>query len=598
LAVVVAALTIAALYFARVILIPLTLAGLLAFVLTPLVHLLERARLGRVFSAVLVVSLGVAIVAGVGWTITRQSEAVLEELPNYQQNILNKIEFLRGARNRLLGGAMNALDEVWERLSTPADDGVLNPNAERLRRGTARKPPAEVRLADKPSLPLDSLQNLAGGLIGAGLVVIFTLFMIIRSQDLRNRFLSLVGTSHLHMATEAMDDAAARVSRYLRVQLMVNTGYGLGIGIGLHVIGLPRALLWGVIGGILRFVPYLGPPLGAIGPILLSVALFPGWHAAVFTLALYVGLEIAVAQFLEPLLYGERTGLSPVAVLVAAVFWTTLWGPLGLVLSTPLTACLLVLGRRVPRLEFLHKLLGDQPVLRPDAHFYQRLLATDSNEAREVLEGILKDHSLEEVYESVLIPALALAEQDRHNHVLDEFTERFVYENTRELVQEICESRHLEQNRQEASEARTGSAGKGAALHVACLPARDEADGIIAIMLTQLLERAGYRADAVSLRSTPEMLAEIDALQPDIVCLSALPPYAISHARLLYERLHAQRPDLKIIVGLWNFSGDLPLALSRIGMKEEGSILTSPSQVIRTVGLASEFSRHNAPVGI
>lgn len=595
LAVVVAVVTIAALHFAREIFIPIALAGLLAFIVTPVAELLEHTHVGRVFSAVLVVILVMAGLIFVGWTLTKQLAVVAEQLPYYQENILNKIEVLRGGRSQALGKAASTVNELAQRLSAPPTNS-LSPTEGNApeRKQPAPRPPVPVTLVQTPSLPLDSLQNVLGVVLRAALVFVFMLFMIIRREDLRNRFLSLIGTVHLHAATEAMDDAAARVSRYLRIQLIVNTCYGGVIGIGLHFIGLPGALLWGVIAGILRFVPYLGPPLGGAGPVLLSVAIFSGWHGTVFTLALYIGIELTVSQFIEPMLYGRRTGLSPVAVLVAAVFWTTLWGPLGLVMSTPLTACLLVLGRRVPRLAFLHKLLGDEPVLTPDARFYQRMLAMDSNEAREVLESRLKDHSLEEVYETVLIPALEFAEQDRHNNALDEFTERFIYENTKELVDEIYESRNhvdaeLKMTDRPETVTNANRGVKPARLHIVCLPARDEADEVIAIMLAQILDRAGYEANAVPLRAVSDMLHETDALRPDIVCISALPPYAISHARLLYRSLHSQWPELKVVVGLWKFSGDPRLALSRIGMKDEGSILTSLPQVVQTVGLAAEF---------
>lgn len=599
---VVAILTIATLYFAREILIPIAIAVLLAFVLAPLAQLVERAHLGRVFSSVLVVFLAIAAVVILGWTVTKQLTTVVEQIPDYQQNISDKIDLLRGAPAQALGKAANTMNELKDRLTSSPENGSANPASDnkRSRKQPAAKPPVQVTLVKTPSLPQDSLQNALHFLLGAALVFVFTLFVIIRREDVRNRFLSLVGTGNLHAATDAMDDAAARVSRYLRLQLVINTCYGIVIGIGLHFIGLPGALLWGAIAGIIRFLPYIGPPLGGIGPVLLSLAIFPGWHTAVFTLALYVCVELTVSQFIEPMLYGERTGLSPLAVLVAAVFWTALWGPLGLIVSTPLTTCLLVLGRRVPRLAFLHKLLGDEPVLTPDAHFYQRMLAMDSQEAREVLEANLQNHSLEEVYESVLMPALQLAEQDRHNDVLDDFTERFIYENTKELVEEIYESRsHADEEagNPETAESRVPSQDKAASLHVVCVPARDEADEIIAIMLAHTLQRAGYEADSVSFSAPSDVLRELDKVKPDIACISALPPFAIAHARLLYRSLHARWPELRIIVGLWNFSGDLRLALNRIGIKDEGSVLTSLSQVVQTVAVASEFANQKEHAG-
>jgi len=597
---VVAILTIATLYFAREILIPIAIAVLLAFVLVPLAQLVERAHLGRVFSSLLVVLLAITVVVVLGWTVTKQLATVVEQVPDYQQNIADKIDVLRGAPAQALGKVANTMNELRDRLTLSPQNGSLNPSSKGQRKQSAVKSPVQVTLVKTPSLPPDSLQTALHFLLGAALVFVFTLFVIIRREDVRNRFLSLVGTGHLHTATDAMDDAAARVSRYLRLQLVINTCYGIVIGIGLHFIGLPGALLWGVIAGIMRFLPYLGPPLGGIGPVLLSLAIFPGWHAAVFTLALYVCVELTISQFVEPTLYGERTGLSPLAVLVAAVFWTALWGPLGLVVSTPLTTCLLVLGRRVPRLAFLHKLLGDEPVLTPDAHFYQRMLAMDSQEAREVLEANLQSHSLEEVYESVLIPALELAEQDRHNDVLDDFTERFIYESTKELVEEIYESRnHVDEatGDPENGESRARSREKAVPLHVVCVPARDEADEIIAIMLAHTLQRAGYEADSFSVSAPSDVLRELDRIKPDIACISALPPFAIAHARLLYRSLHARWPELRVIVGLWNFSGDLRLALNRIGMKDEGSVLTSLSQVVQAVAVASEFTNQNERAG-
>lgn len=587
LAVMVGVVVIAALYFAKTILIPLALAILLTFILSPLVHLLERAHLGRVFSSVLVILLAVAAVGAAGWAITSQLASVLQQLPDYQQNILDKVQDLRGAPAEAIGKAASTVDEVKQRLAAPPAPDTLAPTERR--KAPAPKEPVPVRLVKSPSLPLDSLQSALGMVTSAGLVMIFTLFMLIWREDLRNRVISLVGTGHLRTATEAMDDAAERVSRYLRMQLLVNACYGTIIGAGLHFIGLPGALLWGAIAGILRFVPYLGPPLGGIGPVLLSLAIFPGWHGAFYTLGMYVAIEISTSQFVEPILYGEHTGLSAVAVLVAAVFWTSLWGPIGLLLSTPLTVCLTVIGRRVPQLSFLHTLLGDKPVLSPETHFYQRMLAMDSREAREVLETRLKDHSLAEVYESVLVPALELAEQDRHNHALDQATEKFIFQNTKEIIEEVDLTSNHRQQENSSKESR-----QRAPLRVVSVPARDESDEIIGIMLAQLLRRAGYAADAVSLGSTNQIMAEIRELRPDIVCISALPPFAISHAHLLYNRLRTQWPQLKVFVGLWNFTGDLGVALKRMGMTEGGTILTSLSQVVKTVALASEVSEREA----
>ncbi len=593
-ALVVGVVVIAALYFARIILIPIAVATLLSFILTPAARLLERVRLGRMFSSIAVVLLAVALVGGVGWTITKQFSAVIQQLPDYQENISDKIAALRGTQTGMLGAAAKTLNDFSHELSSSPGDGATNSN-QRARRATTKEP-IPVQVVQPASLPLDSVQNALGLLTGFFLVFVFTLFMIIRREDLRNRFISLVGTGHLHTATQALDDAGARVSQYLRFQLIVNTGYGAVIAIGLHLIGLPGALLWGVIVGILRFIPYVGPPLGGIGPVLLSVAIFPGWHAALMTLGLFVVVELAVAHMVEPMLYGDRTGLSPVAVLLAAVFWTAIWGPIGLVVSTPLTVCLVVLGQRVPRLAFLNTLLGDEPVLTPQAHYYQRLLAMDSREARDVLETSLKDCSLEKMYEKVLIPALGLAEQDRHNNELDDATEKFISENTRELVEDLYESRSAiaiaENNghnlRLQHENDPSGEKAASANIRVACVPVSDQADETVAIMLAQILNRAGYRADAVPLGTPPEMFSVLKDLSPDVVCLSALPPFAISPARTLHGKVRAQFPQARIIVGLWNYVDELKVAMNRLGLKEESAIVTEISQVLKVLSPESE----------
>src|SRR6202171_1628101 len=261
--------------------------------------------------------------------------------------------------------------------------------------------------------------------------------MLAGREDLRNRLIGLVGHGHLDLMTQALDDAGARVSRYLLLQLVINACFGAVIGLGLYFIGIPNAMLWGVVSALLRFLPYVGLPLSAVLPILLSLAIFPTWTGPVATIGLYVIVEMLVGNFLEPLIYGAHTGISSFAILFAAIFWTLIWGPIGLLLSTPLTVCLVVLGRHVPALSFLNIMLGDQPVLPPEAHYYQRLLASDQAEAKEVLEDYLKTHSLEDLYDSFLIPALALAEQARHHADLAKTPDQFICKRLKKLIVEL-----------------------------------------------------------------------------------------------------------------------------------------------------------------
>jgi hypothetical protein len=352
-------------------------------------------------------------------------------------------------------------------------------------------------------------------------------------------------------------------------------------------------LLWGVIVGTLRFLPYIGPPLGGIMPLLLSLAVFDGWTRPLIVLGLFVFTELIVSNLVEPLLYGIHTGISSLAILVAAIFWTAIWGPIGLVLSTPLTVCLLVVGRHVPRLRFLQILLGDEPALTPDSRFYQRLLAMDHDEARQVLENCLEGKTLEELYDSVLIPALSLAEQDRHQDRLEDAHQKFICQSTRELIDEFWEPR-VEEHAPAVDGEERGESSSAAALRagqsrkVVCLPARDEADEIVAIMLAQVLETAGHQAQCIPLGTAAEMLAQVKEEKPDVVCISALPPFAIPHARSLYAKLRAQDSKVRIIVGLWNFSDDPSKVSRRLGLSEGSHAFTTLAELRRELESAPD----------
>src|SRR5271170_6742304 len=458
--------------------------------------------------------------------------------------------------------------------------------------------PVAVEVVSPLALPLESVQNVLELLCSAVIVMVFTIFMLIRREDLRNRLISLAGEGHLHLVTQTLDDASARVSKYLFFQFIVNTCYGIFIGIILHFVGVPGALLWGVIAGVLRFLPYIGPPLGGIMPLLLSLAVFDGWTRPLIVLGLFVFTELIVSNLVEPLLYGIHTGISSLAILVAAIFWTAIWGPIGLVLSTPLTVCLLVVGRHVPRLRFLQILLGDEPALTPDFRFYQRLLAMDHNEARQVLENYLEGKTLEELYDSVLIPALSLAEQDRHQNLLEDANQKFICQSTRELIDEFWEPR----NEEPAVGVDRGglsiavAARGGPSRKVVCVPARDEADEIVAIMLAQVLETAGHQALCIPLGSAAEMLAQVKDERPDVVCISALPPFAIPHARALYAKLRAQDAKLRIVVGLWNFSDDPSKASRRLGLSEGNRAFTTLAELRKELEGAPDAVPEPIPV--
>ena len=573
---------IATLYFARVVLVPFALAILFSFLLSPLVRGLEKARLPRAISVLLVVVISVAAVGSIGVAVTNQLVDVTNQLPNYKANIQKKVESVRGSNRTALVRATEAVNELSREVveAPTATVPTAHQHKPLSASETASNKPIDVQVVQAPNGPWEFLYGWLGTVGVAGIVLVFTVFMLLRREDLRNRFIRLVGHGHLNLMTQALDDASHRISKYLLLQFLVNAAYGLVVGIGLHFIGLPNALLWGVIAAVLRFLPYVGPPIGALLPTVLSLAVFDGWARSLMVIGLFLVIEIIVANFLEPMLYGAHTGISSLAILVAAVFWTLLWGPVGLVLSTPLTVCLVVLGRYVPQLEFLHILLGDEPVLTPEAQFYQRLLAGDHREARQVLEQHLEGSSLLELYDSVVIPALALAEQDRHQNDLDEAVERFICQSTRELVEELDEkcAEVREMPVVEAGDHDSENAATQSAIalrsKVVCVPVRDEADEIIGTMLAQLLERNGHEAQCIALGTTAEMLEQIGKENPDYVVLSALPPFALTYARTLYKRVRARLPDVSIVIGVWNFS-EVEKLSSRLALDSHGKGVTT-----------------------
>jgi predicted PurR-regulated permease PerM len=592
-----AVVAITALYFARVMLVPLALAVLFTFVLAPLVSALERIRIPRFLAIFLVVGIAVSGIGIMGWTVGNQLIEVTNQLPSYKTNIKEKIDAIHNPKNRRLDKAADAMKELGKEIAEnppapnePAPSSLKNSGSGKA---TTQQPKAvPVQVFQPVSNPLESLNSVITPLGSAVIVLVLTIFMLAGREDLRNRLIGLVGHGHLNLMTQALDDAGSRVSRYLLLQLVINACFGVVIGLGLYFIGIPNSMLWGVVAGLMRFLPYVGSPLAAVLPILLSLAIFSTWTGPVATIGLYFIVEMLVANFLEPLIYGTHTGISSFAILFAAIFWTLIWGPIGLLLSTPLTVCLVVIGRHVPALHFLNIMLGDQPVLSPEAHYYQRLLASDQAEAKQVLEEYLKTNSLEDLYDSVLIPALALAEQDRHHDDLEPITEQFICKSIKEILDElgdkskepaIAEVQKAQSDLAELSAPKIQVEPPSRVTSVVCMPARDEADEIVGIMLAQLLERAGYQAQAIPIGTTAEMLAQVREAAPDIVCISALPPFALLHARDLYKRVRANVPNAKVIVGLWKFAGDPIKAAARFNIVGDDKLAVTLAQTVLQV---------------
>ena len=438
--------------------------------------------------------------------------------------------------------------------------------------------------------PLQVLGQTFGAVVEAlglvGIVVILVVFFLVRREDLRDRFIRLAGKGQATLTTKMLEDAATRVSRYLTMLFLINAAFGIAVGIGLFLIGVPNAVLWGILAASLRFVPYIGTWIAAVAPIGLSMAISTGWLAPSLTLALFVALELLCGNVLEPWLYGKGTGISGVAVLVAAVFWTWLWGIAGLLLATPLTVCLLVIGKHVPELSFLHIMLGNEPVFGPKRRVYQRLLAGDQEEATEVVDDELEKKPLAEVYDTLLIPALALAETDWHRGELDDARHKFILQNLKEMIRDRDEDRQETPAKEgEAKEVIAGSEGDRRP-HILCLPARDEADETAAIMLAQLLATGDCLVQSVSFTTTAnEVLELLQRRTPDVVCISATPPAAVMHARHVCKLVHGRFPQVPVVVGLWDTQGDLSKARTRIGTSLATHVVMTLAEAVEKVRL-------------
>jgi predicted PurR-regulated permease PerM len=545
-----------ALYLGSEILIPLALAILLSFTLAPIVVRLRRLGLGRIPSVLAVVLLLFITMIGLGSIIATQLADLATNLSTYEWNLRTKIRELRIAVPS--GGVIERTSDMLQDLRQELQEVTRPPGEEAQGQGATsgeNEPvkPVLVRVQSPAPSPLETLRDVGGPLIApfatAGLVVVLVIFMLLQREDLRDRVLRLVGGREVARATEAMDDAGKRISRYLLMQLIINVLYGIPVGIGLYFIGVPNPILWGCLATVLRFIPYLGPVIGALFPIALSFAVAPGWTLPVLTLGLFVTLELFSNNVLEPWLYGASTGLSPVAVLVAAVFWTMLWGPLGLLMSTPLTVCLVVLGRHVPQLAFFDVLLGDEPALSPEVKFYQRLLARDPDEATELAEEYLEDGSLDKLYDSVILPALVHAEQDRLRGSLHRTAVEEIAEDTIGVIDELEEEQDLLSD--EVSDEM--AAGSLAPTSILCIGARNGLDEAAAAMLAHLLTRRGAGARTVPRTEiSGRNLARLERQGITLICLSYVNPGATQHAQRTLRRLRQHfGTQVRMMLGMW-----------------------------------------------
>jgi predicted PurR-regulated permease PerM/methylmalonyl-CoA mutase cobalamin-binding subunit len=568
---------VAILRFAENVLMPVAFAVLLAFLLSPLVIRLVRWGVPRAIAIILTVTVAFAAIGGIGWIVTAQVIGLVRELPNYEENIRRKIVAVKTPRTPAVMERMSGMVENLRReIKSVAPDKPVTPAT------PDEVKPVPVELKPAEPTPWEIAREIVGPILRplgvSGIVLVFVVVMLFQREDLRDRFIKLVSAGKLNVATQAIDDAASRVSRYLGMQLIVNALYGVPIGIGLFLIGIPNALLWGLLATLLRFIPFVGPWIAAAFPIALSIAVDPGWTKLFYTLGLVIVMEVVSNNFIEVILYGASTGISSLALLVAAVFWTWLWGPAGLVLSTPLTVCLLVIGKYVPGLSYLSMLLGSEPVLEPPAHLYQRMLSMESEDMLDLAEKHIEEHSLAEFYEDIFVPALLLAEQDRHGGSLPESRQRFIFQSSRELIDEL--ERQDDQARVEDPVAAAKALEEPAAQMPAVplvigVPARDEADEVVALMVAHLLRRRGITA-AVTPLAVPidEAFKAADRSEVRAAFISALPPSAVGAARQMGRRLRARSPGTPVLVGVWRHRASHEELEKRLHASQPDEIVT------------------------
>lgn len=574
-----AALVLAALYFGREVFVPLALAGLLAFLLAPACTRLERWGIKRVPAALLVILLSLVGSCTLGWVVLGQVYNLAAELPQYQQNIVGKVDRLHLHSPGRLSGTVEMVSTLSKQIAgeaTKAPD--VHADLPR-RRPTAQKAgaldPAAVTtqpITVKVAEPEESMLTIAGRtikplvqpLITATVVIIFLVFILLGRESFRDRALRLAGSGRIHVTTAAIEDASSRVSRFLQMQLVINICYGGVVGLVLWWIGIPHVLLWAVLTCILRFVPYIGIILAAAGPLLLSVAVSPNWTELVWTVAMFGSLEIITANFAEPVLYGATTGMSAIAILVAAIFWTLLWGLPGLLLSTPLTVCLIVIGRQVPQLNYLEVLFGEETELPPSERFYQRLLVSNVHDATSLLVEQLKTKSLECISDDVLVPALTQIEEARHAEEVTSARADELLLSVEEILEDIV--------------GRTGDAAKPESLlrkRVACVPARDFGDEIASQMAQQALAGIArvrvFHADS----ATPDMLQSLNDGNFDVICVIGIPPRALRYIRMRCHQIRNRFPDAVIVACLLSKESDLSNLRSRVPTEDAQHVVCS-----------------------
>jgi predicted PurR-regulated permease PerM len=544
---------VAVLKLAQEVFIPLALAILCTFLLAPMVGLLTRLRLNRLLAVILSLAIGLALMGGLGTLVFNQFADLARELPSYQRQLRTNITQWGGLLRGGVADTTAAFEELTKEIDRVALDRVAP--SEPKPRGVSK-----VQVVDAPATALETIRSVVGPVVrpvGTTLaVIVLVAFMLLRLPDLRDRILRLLGARYLHLTTEALNDAAGRVSRYLLMQIVINGWTGFAVTVGLWALHVPNAVLWGALTLALRFIPYIGVWMAAAIPLALSFAVFDDWTRPLMVFGLFAVLELFDWSVLEPWLYGSHTGVSPVALLLAAGFWTWLWGFAGLFLAVPMTVCAVVMGKYIPQLKFLQVLLGDEPVLEPHERLYQRLLSSNRDEADAVLEEALRESSILEVCDAIIVPAMLRAEEDHDRGTLTDAKRQTILEHVNEWVDERLEMMTPAKSRSANPEIPVAQPT------ILCVPASDRADEIIAKLFEAALIERRISASIIGPRDAIQLASA--GLASRAIVISALPPEAVTAARAVCKRMRLSHNAVPVFVGLWNAAGDLDRARQRL----------------------------------
>lgn len=553
------------LYFAKTIVIPLIIAALLTFLLSPLVIKLEK-WFGRIASILLVVLVVFSLIGFVGYIFARQFIFFGSNFQSYYEIIQNKFEAFHFPK----GGLFDKMGQLFTHMKEELLGNGIG--------GQVSGSPLELKLVDLSANFISFIESFFGSFFNiltmSGIILLLVIFMLLNREDIRGRIIKLIGQSKISSTTSAMNDASERVFRYLFRLFIVNIGFGICVTLALYLIGIPNAILWGCFAAVLRFIPYIGPWIAAIIPIALSFVITDSWTVPFLTISFFVIIEIITANVIEPYYYGVGTGVSSFALIIAAIFWTWLWGPIGLLLSTPITVCLVVLGQYAPNMRFLRILFSQEQALTPAEECYHRLLSLDSSESMDVVETYLQKNSLVALYDSIFVPVIAQTERDFQQELIDVDQKEEVFQSIREMLEFLAINEQKEKKLTPELDLKK---------NVLCIPVQTLRDEIGVSILAQLLGLESFHVNYTPKLNVVEIFELIDKENPDLICIGVVAPFVLAKIRFLCARLHQRKPQLPIIMCLLGSSELEEPFLNKLISAGATKVVFSLSEAISTL---------------